>query len=184
MLLPLGVRWQLWHPGYGVGPLPRLYDPRKAPVRSEEANSDCTHVGLAAGDVLYVPRGWPHEARAGRRLGREDWTPDQRVGPPPLEPMSGDWTILETAGKKEKENFVEADVSDHKRPRIEDDPIVAPRSVGSNEESSRREPSPKRHCGSILQQNTSSHQTASHNETLHSELSVHITFAAEVCPLD
>jgi hypothetical protein len=53
-------RWRVWPAACGAK-LPRLFAPRSAPRCS---SADAQTFRLAPGDVLYVPRGHPHEAQA------------------------------------------------------------------------------------------------------------------------
>lgn len=65
-------RWRVRSAAAAGVVLPQLYAPRRPPRRSaraadEGANTDegdTVHYTLDVGDVLYIPRGWPHQAMA------------------------------------------------------------------------------------------------------------------------
>ena len=57
-------RWKVWSPGKHAQ-LPRLYSPRPRPPC--DGTAPALSLALRTGDILYIPRGWGHEAEAPRR---------------------------------------------------------------------------------------------------------------------
>jgi hypothetical protein len=73
-------RWRVWPAACGA-PLPRLFAPRCAP-RTDAAPLELT---LAPGDVLYLPRGHPHEAAAAEGVADSAHLTLALEVPPPFE---------------------------------------------------------------------------------------------------
>ena len=71
-------RWHVRSAAAAGVVLPQLYAPRRPPRPSARAagegphtdDGDTVHYTLDAGDVLYIPRGWPHQATAIQVRGR------------------------------------------------------------------------------------------------------------------